>query len=93
MKINKGDVILDIPSKSIEDDTIDTIRYKEARDKKPSKLKAYRHRDRYFRMIRQAIRYDLFMTLKVYGTGNMLVTIDIQLASKRKEKIICQDLH
>lgn len=33
MKINNGTVILDIPSKSIEDDTIGTIRYKESRDK------------------------------------------------------------
>lgn len=70
MKINNGTVILDIPSKSIEDDTIGTIRYKESRDKKPSKLKAYHCRDRYFRLIRVAARHSLLMTLKVYGTGN-----------------------
>lgn len=69
MKINKGYVILDIPSKSIEDDTIDTIRYKEARDKKPSKLKCYKSRG-YFRLIRVAARHSLLMTVKVYGTGN-----------------------
>ena len=67
MKINKGYVILDIPSKSIEDDTIDTIRYKEARDKKP--LKCYKSRG-YFRLIRVAARHSLLMTVKVYGTGN-----------------------
>lgn len=69
MKINNGTVILDIPSKSIEDDTIDTIRYKESRDKKPSKLKCYKSRG-YFRLIRVAARHSLLMTLKVYGTGN-----------------------
>ena len=69
MKINKGDVILDIPSNSIEDDTIDTIRYKETKDRKPSKLKCYKSRG-YFRLIRVAARHSLLMTLKVYGTGN-----------------------
>lgn len=70
MKINNGTVILNIPSKSIEDDTIDTIRYKETRDRKPSKLQAYQSKNRYFRWIRVAARHSLLMTLKVYGTGN-----------------------
>ena len=70
MKIIRGNVISDIPSKSIGASILDTIRYRAARDKKPSKLQAYHSKNRYFRIIRQAKRYDLFMTLKVYGTGN-----------------------
>lgn len=70
MKINRGDVILDIPSKSIEDDTIDTIRYKETRDRNRSKLQDHKSRNSYFRLIRVAIRHSLYPTIKVYGNGH-----------------------
>ena len=72
MKINKGDVILDIPSKSIEDDTIGTIRYKEARERNLSKLQDHKSRGScsYFKVIRVAIRHSLYPTIKVYGNGH-----------------------
>lgn len=53
MKINER-VVIDIPSKSIEDDIVDTIRYRAARDQKQSKFKdCYNTTIRYFKVIRK----------------------------------------
>ena len=70
MKINRGDAILDIPSKSIEDDTIGTIRYKEARDRNQYKLKECYIKISYFRTMRKFNRNHTMFIIGANGRGS-----------------------